>query len=154
MDDKGKIFGASAMSAVGVAATIKGLAAAAGPALSTAKISAIGATIGGASGAMVGSGVGIATGGAAISGTIPMAATGAAIGGWAGPALAVFGIGTAPAWAVPLAVAGGVVTLAGAGWLCYHGLQPVTSLWDASGDSEPDTSEDEVSVPDRGTGAA
>ena len=136
MDEKGNIFGASAVSAVGVAATLKGLAAASGPVLSTAKISAIGATIGGASGAVVGSGVGIATGGAAISGTIPMAAAGAAIGGWTGPALAAFGIGTAPAWAVPLAVAGGAVTVAGAGYLCYQGLQHFISRWDASDEPE------------------
>lgn len=132
MDGKGKIFGASAVSAVGVAATIKGLAAAAGPTLSTAKISAIGATIGGAAGGVVGSGIGIATGGAAMSGTIPMAAAGASIGGWAGPALAVFGIGTAPAWAMPLAVAGGVVSVAGAGFLGYQGLRRVLSRWGAS----------------------
>jgi hypothetical protein len=136
VDERGKIYGASAVSAVGLAATVKGLAAAAGPALSTAKISAIGATIGGASGASIGSGVGIATGGAAISGTIPMAAAGAAIGGWAGPALAAFGIGTAPAWAVPLVIASGAVTAAGAGYLCYHGLQHVISRWDASDELE------------------
>ena len=138
MDEKGKIFGASAVSAVGVAATIKGLAAAAGPALSTAKISAIGATIGGATGAVVGSGVGIATGGAAISGTIPLAAAGAAIGGWTGPALAVFGIGTAPAWAMPLAVAGGVGSVVGAGYLCYQGIRHVISGWDAPDEPEED----------------
>ena len=132
MNEHGKIIGAGVVSMVGVAATIKGLAAAAGPALSTAKISAIGATIGSATGSVVGSGIGIATGGAAISGTIPMAAAGAAIGGWAGPALAFFGIGTAPVWAVPLAVAGGVVTLGGAGWLCYQGVQHVVSRWDSS----------------------
>lgn len=139
MDENGKIFGASAASAVGVAATIKGLAAAAGPALSVAKISAIGATIGGTTGAVVGSGVGIASGGTAIAGTIPMASAGAAIGGWVGPALAVFGIGTAPAWAMPLAVAGGVVTIAGAGYLGYQGLQAVISRWDAA--DEPESEE-------------
>ena len=147
MDEKGKIYGASAVSAVGVAATLKGLAAAAAPALSTAKISAVGATIGGASGAVVGSGFGIATGGAAIAGTIPMATAGAAIGGWVGPALAFFGIGTAPVWAVPVAVAGGVVTAAGVGYLGYEGVRHAIAVWKASGRAD-DPAGDEASSQD------
>ncbi|NHA14609.1 hypothetical protein [Thioalkalivibrio sp. XN279] len=135
MNKKERVLGSSAVSVVGIAATIKGLAAAAGPVLSTAKISAIGATVGGGAGAMVGSGVGIATGGIAMPGTIPFAVGGAAIGSWAGPALAVFGIGTAPAWAVPLAIAGGVVAVGGTGWLCYQGLQYIIERPDVSEES-------------------
>ena len=52
--------------------------------------------------------------GAGDHGVVPFAAAGAAIGGWAGPALALVGIGTAPAWAVPVAIGGGVVAVGGA----------------------------------------
>lgn len=140
MNENDKIIGAGAVSAVGIAATIKGLAAAAGPALSSAKISAIGATIGSGAGALFGSGVGIATGGAAVSGTIPMAAAGAAIGAWAGPALAFLGIGTAPVWAVPLAVAGGLATTAGVGYLGYEGVRHAIAVWKAPGLEEAEGS--------------
>lgn len=145
MNEKDKIIGAGAVSAVGIAATIKGLAAAAGPVLSTAEISAIGATIGSGTGALVGSGVGIATGGVAISATIPMAAAGAAIGGWAGPALAFFGIGTAPVWAVPVAVAGGVVSTAGAGYLGYEGVRHAIAFWMAPGLEDEEASSQDSS---------
>lgn len=71
------------------------------------------AAIGGVAGGVLGSGVGLATGGVGIAATVPFAAAGAAIGGWVGPALAVVGLGTAPAWAVPVAIAGGVVAVGG-----------------------------------------
>jgi hypothetical protein len=48
-----------------------------------------------------------------MAATIPFAVGGAAIGNWAGPALALVGLGTAPAWAVPVAVVGGVVGVGG-----------------------------------------
>jgi len=79
----------------------------------TATISAVGATIGGVTGGIMGSSVGLVTGGVGIAATVPFAAAGTAIGGWAGPALALLGIGTARAWAVPVAIAGGVITLGG-----------------------------------------
>jgi hypothetical protein len=95
----------------GSLATAAGIAAAGTSA--TGAISAAGAAIGGIGGGVLGSGVGLATGGVGMAATVPFAAAGAAIGSWAGPALAVVGIGTAPAWAVPVAIAGGVVTVGG-----------------------------------------
>lgn len=95
----------------GTAATAVGVIAAGTSA--TGAISAAGAAIGGVAGGVLGSGVGLATGGVGMAATVPFAAAGAAIGGWAGPALAVVGIGTAPAWAVPVAIAGGVVAVGG-----------------------------------------
>lgn len=79
----------------------------------TSTISAVGSAVGGGIGGYVGSSAGIVTGGAGIVATVPFAVGGAAIGSWAGPALALVGIGTAPAWALPVAVAGGVCTSAG-----------------------------------------
>jgi hypothetical protein len=95
----------------GTAATAAGVIAAGTSA--TGAISAAGAAIGGVAGGVMGSGVGLATGGMGMAATVPFAAAGTAIGGWAGPALAVVGIGTAPAWAVPVAIAGGVVATCG-----------------------------------------
>lgn len=95
----------------GTAATAVGVIAAGTSA--TGAISAAGAAIGGVAGGVLGSSVGLATGGAGMVATVPFAAAGAAIGGWAGPALALVGIGTAPAWAVPVAICGGVVALGG-----------------------------------------
>lgn len=95
----------------GTAATAVGVIAAGTSA--TGAISAAGAAIGGVAGGVLGSGVGLATGGVGMAATVPFAAAGAAIGGWAGPALAVVGIGTAPAWAVPVAIAGGIVAVGG-----------------------------------------
>ncbi len=100
------------------AAVIGGIAAASA---TTGAISAAGAAIGGVAGGiaggLVGSGIGIASGGTAIAGTVPLAAGGAALGSscgaLAGPALAFFGIGTAPVWAVPAAIAGGVFAVGG-----------------------------------------
>ena len=93
----------------------------------TAKISAVGAGLGAALTGPLGPGTGIATGGAAISATVPFAAAGAAIGSWAGPALALVGIGTAPAWAVPVAVGGqilvGASLVAGTWKLARFGYQ-------------------------------
>jgi len=43
----------------------------------------------------------------------------AAIGGWAGPALAIIGIGTAPAWAAPAAIGGAAVAAGGAAIAAY-----------------------------------
>ena len=96
----------------GTAATTVGVIAAGTSA--TGAISAAGAAIGGVAGGVLGSGVGLATGGVGMAATVPFAAAGAAIGGWAGPALALVGIGTAPAWAVPVAIGGGVVAVGGA----------------------------------------
>lgn len=95
----------------GTAATTVGVIAAGTSA--TGAISATGAAIGGVAGGVFGSGVGLATGGVGMAATVPFAAAGAAIGGWAGPALALVGIGTAPAWAVPAAIGGGVVAACG-----------------------------------------
>ncbi len=99
------VAGGTVASAVGIAAA--GTSA-------TAAISAGGAVVGSLAGGVLGSGVGLATGGVGMAATVPFAMAGAAIGGWAGPALAIIGIGTAPAWAVPLAIGGGVVALGGA----------------------------------------
>lgn len=101
----------------GTAATAVGVIAAGTSA--TGAISAVGAAVGGVAGGVLGSGVGLATGGIGIAATIPFAAAGAAIGGWTGPALALLGIGTAPAWAVPVAIGGGVIALGGAAAAVY-----------------------------------
>lgn len=87
----------------------------------TAAISAAGATIGGVAGGVVGSvigsGVGLASGGVGMVATVPFATTGAmlgtAVGGYAGEVAAIIGIGTAPAWALPVAIAGSVVMAGG-----------------------------------------
>jgi len=79
----------------------------------TATISAVGATIGGVTGGIMGSSVGLVSGGVGMAATVPFAAAGTAIGSWAGPALALVGIGTAPAWAIPVAIGGGVIALGG-----------------------------------------
>ncbi len=94
----------------GPAATVGVIAAGAS---ATGAISAAGAAIGGVAGGVLGSGVGLVTGGVGMAATIPFAAAGTAIGGWAGPALAIVGIGTAPAWAVPVAIGGGLVAAVG-----------------------------------------
>ena len=104
------IAGGSAASAAGVVAA---------GASATGTISAVGAAIGGVAGGVFGSGVGLATGGVGMAATVPFATAGAAIGGWAGPALAVLGIGTAPAWAVPAAIGGGVVAAGGIAVAAY-----------------------------------
>jgi hypothetical protein len=101
----------------GTAATTVGVIAAGTSA--TGAISAAGAAIGGVAGGVFGSGVGLVTGGVGMAATVPFAAAGAAIGGWAGPALALVGIGTAPAWAVPVAIGGGVVAIGGAATAIY-----------------------------------
>lgn len=101
----------------GTAATTVGVIAAGTSA--TGAISAAGAAIGGVAGGVLGSGVGLATGGMGMAATVPFAAAGAAIGGWAGPALALVGIGTAPVWAIPVAIGGGFVAIGGAATLLY-----------------------------------
>jgi hypothetical protein len=101
----------------GTTATAVGVIAAGTSA--TGAIGATGAAIGSVVGGVLGSGVGLATGGVGMAATVPFAAAGAAIGGWAGPALALVGIGTAPAWAVPVAIGGGVVALGGAATAFY-----------------------------------
>jgi hypothetical protein len=109
----------------GAAATVTGVVAAGTS--TTAAISAAGATIGGVAGGIVGavtgSSIGLVTGGAGMAATVPLAATGAALGttlgGYAGTAAALVGIGTAPAWAVPMAVAGGVAMTGGATVAAY-----------------------------------
>jgi hypothetical protein len=60
----------------------------------------------------------LATGGTAIAGTIPLAAGGAVLGGSIAANVAT-GIGTAPAWIVPAAIAGGVVAVGGASYFVY-----------------------------------
>lgn len=95
----------------GAATSIAGVVAA-GTA-TTGAISAAGSAIGAVGGAVLGSGVGLATGGFGMAATVPFATAGAAIGAWAGPALAVLGIGTAPAWAVPAAIGGGIIATGG-----------------------------------------
>ena len=104
------VAGGTAASALGV--VVAGTSA-------TVAISALGAAIGGVAGDVFGSGVGLATGGAGMAATVPFATAGAAIGGWAGPALALVGIGTAPAWAIPVAIAGGVVAVGGVAAAVY-----------------------------------
>ena len=104
------IAGGSAASAAGIVAA---------GASATGIISAVGAAIGGVAGGVFGSGVGLATGGVGIAATVPFATAGVAIGGWAGPALAVLGIGTAPVWAVPAAIGGGVVAAGGIAVAAY-----------------------------------
>ncbi len=99
----------------------------------TAAISAGGAIVGGLAGGALGSGVGLATGGAGMAATVPFAMGGAAIGGWAGPALAIMGIGTAPAWAVPLAIGGGVVALGGVLTGIYRLAKPKVTSESTSG---------------------
>jgi len=86
----------------------------------TATISAVGATIGGVTGGVIGSSVGLVSGGVGMVATVPFAAAGTAIGSWAGPALALAGIGTAPAWAVPVAIGGGVIALGGTAAAVYR----------------------------------
>jgi hypothetical protein len=85
----------------------------------TAAISTVGATIGGVTGGIIGSSVGLVSGGVGMVATVPFAAAGTAIGSWAGPALALVGIGTAPAWAIPVAIGGGVIALGGAAAAIY-----------------------------------
>ena len=101
----------------GSAASVAGVVAAGTSA--TGAISAAGATIGGIAGGVFGSGVGLVTGGMGMAATVPFATAGAAIGAWLGPALAVFGIGTAPIWAVPMVVVGSVVAVGGLGAATY-----------------------------------
>jgi hypothetical protein len=112
----------------GAAATTAGVLAAGTS--TTAAISAAGASIGGIAGGVIGaatgSGIGLATGGMGMAATVPFAtagtALGAALGGYAGEVAAIVGIGTAPAWAVPLAIGGGVVMTGGlviAGYKLY-----------------------------------
>ncbi len=93
----------------------------------TAAGTAIGGTVGALAGAVGGAGVGIATGGVAIAGTIPCAiaggTTGASLGaatattvaGWLGvPMATTVAVTTVPVWAIPVAAGGAVVAL-GAG---------------------------------------
>ena len=111
MSEKSKeeIKAAKAVAGLGVVASGIGIAAAA--TATTGVISAAGTVIGGVAGSIVGSTIGIATGGTAIAGTIPVAIAGSALGSHLGTAAAFFGIGTAPFWAVPLAVVGGIIAV-------------------------------------------
>lgn len=79
----------------------------------TGAISAAGAAVIGIAGGVLGFGVGLVTGGVGMAATVPFATAGAAIGSLAGPALALIGIGTAPVWAIPVAIGGGVVATSG-----------------------------------------
>lgn len=137
VDDDGNVaanVATSVMAAGGVAACATGVTAAVTAATASAStlatIGAIGTGIGGTIGGLVGAGVGIATGGTAIAGTIPCAIGGAALGGSAATAIAstcasALGIATAPAWAVPVAICGGVAAI-GAG---AYGLGRFFKWW-------------------------
>ena len=127
--------------AVGVTTTVTtaGMSAAA----VTGAGAAIGGTIGGVTGGVVGAGVGIASGGTAIVGTIPLAAAGATTGasvggavattvaGWLGiPIATTTTVVTAPAWAIPVAVVGGMAAIGAIGYRLYRRciaakLQPI-----------------------------
>lgn len=77
-----------------------------GPSLTFA-IGAGAATICAIGGAVIGSGIGIATAGVGFTAAVPLAVAGASACGWAGPALAALGIGVAPPWALPVFLIGG-----------------------------------------------
>ena len=90
---------------------------------------------------MLGTSVGIATGGVAIAGTVPCAVagatTGAAVGGsiattiagWLGvPIATTTTVATAPFWAVPVAVAGGAVAVAAIGYRIFKSRRAKKSL--------------------------
>jgi hypothetical protein len=112
--------------ASGVAVATVGLVAASTS--STAAISAVGAVFGAGIGAGVGfitgASVGIVSGGTGVAATALFvkvgSITGAAIGGYAGPALALVGVGTAPAWAVPVVVAGSALVVVGVAMTAYQ----------------------------------
>jgi hypothetical protein len=110
-EDSTEDVAAAATVAIGVGAVIAGKAA-----LATAKtgmISAAGAAAGGTIGGVIGSSIGLATGGAGMAATVPGAILGASIGGYAGLALALVGIGTAPVWAMPLVIGGACTATVG-----------------------------------------
>ena len=116
----GTAIGGSVAFAAGSTAAIIGTTTTAATTITGAG-AAIGGIVGGGIGAIAGSGIGIATGGTAIAGTIPLALAGSTTGASVGLAYATtvagwFGISvvTAPVWAIPVAVAGGVATI-GAG---------------------------------------
>ena len=138
-----RVVNAAALTGIGAAAT-GATAAAVGVAttVTTAGVSGtaiagtgatIGGLIGGVGGAVVGSGVGIATGGTAIAGTVPLAIGGAAggatiggtiattVAGWIGvPIATTTTVVSAPVWAIPLAVAGGVAAVGAIGYRIFR----------------------------------
>ena len=87
-----------------------------------ATISAGGTVAGGMTGGIIGSGIGIATCGTAIVGTIPLISIGAISGGSLALNVATFlGIGaTAPAWAFPVSIAGGVIFVGAGSYFVYE----------------------------------
>jgi len=120
-DNANNIAIGSTVVAGSTAATVGTVTAlSASSAATTTAIVAGGATAGGILGGVVGSGVGLASGGTAMAATIPFATGGATLGGsLAANAATLIGVGTAPIWAVPVAVAGGVVAVGGATYLIY-----------------------------------
>jgi uncharacterized membrane protein YebE (DUF533 family) len=85
----------------------------------------------------------VVTGGAGMAATVPLAVTGSALGttlgGYAGTAAALVGIGTAPAWAVPLAVAGGVAMTGGATVAAYKFYKHKQNKVEIQSSNSPET---------------
>ncbi len=123
----------TAMIVTGGAAVATGtgvvLASAAPVAAITAASSTVGGFIGTGIGAAMGAGVGLASAGTASAATIPFAITGGIFGNFLGgtgaySAPAALGVGTAPVWAVPVAVGGGILALSGGAFLVYKNYNP------------------------------
>ena len=93
--------------------------------VTSATIVGAGTAFGATTGAIFGSGVGLASGGTAIAATVPFAKAGAVLGGSiAGNVVSYFGIGaTAPGWAVPAAIGGVTVVAIGGSLLIYNHIQ-------------------------------
>ncbi len=85
-------------------------------------ISATGGAVGGVIGGIIGSGIGWASAGTAIAATIPLAKLGAVTGAsLAANLVSALGLAaTTPVWATTVAVAGGIIAIAGAGVLSYR----------------------------------
>ena len=108
--------GGAAACGAGVTAAVTAATATTG---TIAAIGAAGTGIGATVGGILGLGIGLVSGGTGIAATVPFAIGGGALGGSAATAIAstcasALGIATAPVWAVPVAVGGGI-TVVGAG---------------------------------------
>lgn len=108
--------GGAAACGAGVTAAVTAATATTG---TIAAIGAAGTGIGATVGGILGAGIGLVSGGTGIAATVPFAIGGGALGGSAATAIAstcasALGIATAPVWAVPVAVGGGI-TVVGAG---------------------------------------
>jgi hypothetical protein len=90
--------------------------------VTSATVVGAGTAFGATTGAIFGTGVGLASGGTAIAATVPFAKAGALLGGSiAGNVVSYFGIGaTAPGWAVPLAIGGVTIVAIGGSLLIYN----------------------------------